>query len=58
MAVHQEGTPAPKAAEVKKTEEVVRKIIIDQPGRKQVYHVGAEVTEQDGTLRVNLGDSE
>lgn len=56
--VIQQGTETPQAAEVKRTEEVVRKIVVKKPGREEIYHVGLQAEEQDGTLKINLGDND
>ncbi|MBQ3981148.1 MAG: hypothetical protein II631_03775 [Treponema sp.] len=58
MAIHQEGTAAPVAEEVKKTEEIVRKIVIDVPGRHQEYHVGLKAEADGDVLRMDLGNEE
>lgn len=58
MAIHQEGTSAPVAEEVKKSETIIRKIVVDVPGRHEVYHVGAKVDKVDDTLKVDLGNEE
>jgi hypothetical protein len=56
--VIQQGTKAPKPVEVKRTEEVVRKIVVKKPGSEEVYHVGLQAEEKDGTLKINLGDND
>lgn len=56
--VIQQGTETPQAAEVTRTEEVVRKIVVKRPGNEEVYHIGLKAEEQDGTLKINLGDND
>ena len=56
--VIQQGTETPQAAEVTRTEEVVRKIVMKRPGSEEVYHIGLKAEEQDGTLKINLGDND
>ena len=56
--IKQQGTETPQAAEVKRTEEVVRKIVVKKPGSEEVYHVGLHAEEKDGTLKINLGDND
>ena len=56
--IKQQGTETPQAAEVTRTEEVVRKIVVKRPGSEEVYHVGLQAEEQDGTLKINLGDND
>ena len=56
--IKQQGTETPQAAEVTRTEEVVRKIVVKRPGSEEVYHVGLLAEEQDGTLKINLGDND
>ena len=53
--IKQQGTETPQAAEVTRTEEVVRKIVVKRPGSEEVYHVGLMAEEQNGTLKINLG---
>ncbi len=56
--VIQQGKETPKPAEVKRTEEIVRKIVVKKPGSEEVYHVGLQAEEKDGTLNINLGDND
>lgn len=57
--VVQQGAETPKQAEVKRTENVVRKIVIKKPGSEEVYHVGLEAEKIDDSLiRINLGDND
>ena len=56
--IKQQGTETPQAAEVKRTEEVVRKIVVKKPGSEEVYHVGLQAEEKDGTLKINFGDDD
>ena len=53
--VIQQGTETPQAAEVTRTEEVVRKIVVKRPGIEEVYHVGLQAEKKDDTLKINLG---
>jgi hypothetical protein len=55
--VIQQGIEAPKPAEVKRTEKIVRKIVVKKPGSEEVYHVGLEAEKiDDSLLRINFGD--
>lgn len=58
MAIHQEGIAEQKTEEVKKRTEIVRKIVVDVPGRHTEFHLGAKVEADGDTLRVDLGDNE
>ena len=55
--VHQQGTPAPEAAEVKREETIVRTIKFTTAGREEIIHVGAKIdVDENDTLKVDLGD--
>lgn len=56
--IKQQGTEKPQAAEVKRTEEIVRKIVVRKPSSEEVYHVGLQAEKKDGTLKINLGDND
>lgn len=55
--IHQEGTQAPKVAEVEREETIVRAIKFQTAGREEIIHVGAKIyADENDTIRVNLGD--
>ena len=58
MAIYQQGTPAPKTEDVNKKEEVVRKIVIDVPGRRQEFNLGLKAEADGDVLRLDLGDNQ
>lgn len=56
--IYQQGTIAPKVAEVVKEETIVRTIKLKTPGREEIIHVGAKIdVDENDTLRVDLGDN-
>lgn len=57
MIVEQGQTP-PEVQQSEKSEEIVRKIVVKRPGREEVYHIGLKADEQDGTIKINLGDDD
>ena len=58
MAIYQQGTPVPKTEDVNKKEEVVRKIVIDVPGRHQEFNLGLKAEADGDVLRLDLGDNQ
>ena len=54
MVIYQQGTQVPKTEDVKKKEEVVRKIVIDVPGRRQEFHVGLKAEVENDKLNLKL----
>lgn len=57
MIVEQGQTP-PEVQQSEKSEEIIRKIVVKRPGKEEVYQLGLKAEEQNGTLKINLGDND
>ena len=56
MAIHQQGKPAPTPREPIVEETRVKQIVVKKTGKTEVLNlgVGLDVTEADGTLKINV----